>query len=120
MVLAVTLLVLTVMVVPLLIIGMMRRFGMEEVEVEQALLSPEAHTVAWVVPEGEDPALVRTHLLHAGFTSVLDHSGDQRLVVECEPDDRELVRDIIAHAAHTTFDGRALQPSQLRFDDDPA
>jgi hypothetical protein len=31
-----------------------------------------------------------------------------------------MVRDIIAHAAHTTFDGRALQPSQLRFDDDPA
>jgi hypothetical protein len=99
---------------------MMRRFGMEEAETEQALLAPDAHTVAWVVPEGEDSATVRTHLSHAGFTSVLDRSGDQRLVVECEPGDREMVRDIIAHAAHSTFDGRALQPSQLRFDDDPA
>ena len=120
MVLAVTLLVLTVMIVPLLVLGALRAFGMKEVDNERALLSPGAHTVAWVVPEGEDPALVRTHLSHAGFTSVLDHSGDQRLVVECEPGDRELVRDIIAHAAHTTFDGQTLQPSQLRFDDDPA
>ncbi|MFZ2015721.1 MAG: hypothetical protein WAV00_18035 [Nocardioides sp.] len=120
MVLAVTLLVLSVMVIPLLVLGMMRRFGMEEAETERALLAPDAHTVAWVVPEGEDPATVRTHLSHAGFTSVLDRSGDQRLVVECEPGDREMVRDIIAHAAHSTFDGQALQPSQLRFDDDPA
>ena len=120
MVLAVTLLVLTVLVVPLLVLGMMRRFGMQEAATETALLSPGAHTVAWVVPEGEDPALVRTHRSHAGFVSVLDHSGDQRLVVECEPGNREMVRDIIAHAAHTSFDGAALQPSQLRFDDDPA
>jgi hypothetical protein len=120
MVLAVTLLVLSVLVIPLLIIGMMRKFGMEEAETEQALLAPGAHTVAWVVPEGEDPATVRTHLSHAGFTSVLDRSGDQRLIVACEPGDREMVRDIIAHAAHSTFDGSALQPSQLRFDDDPS
>ena len=120
MVLAVTLLVLTVMVIPLLVLGMMRRFGMEEAETEQALLAPGAQTVTWVVPEGEDPATVRTHLSHAGFTSVLDRSGDQRLVVQCEQGDQELVRDIIAHAAHATFDGRALQPDQLRFTEDPA
>ena len=117
--LAATLLVLTVMVVPLLLLLVMRRFGREEADTERALLSPEAHTVSWVVPDGEDPALVRTHLAHAGFTSVLDHSGDQRLVVQCAPADRERVREIIAHTEHATFDGHALRPSQLRFDDDP-
>ncbi len=119
MVLAVTLLVLTVLVVPLLLIVAMRRFGMEQTATEQALLSPAAHTVSWVVPDGEDPALVRTRLAHAGFTSVLDHSGDQRLVVRCGPADRERVREIIARTEHATFDGQGLRPHQLRFDDDP-
>ncbi len=120
MVLAATLLVLTVLIVPLLLILLMRRFGMEQTDIEQALLSPEAHTVSWVVPDGDDPALVRSRLAHAGFTSVLDHSGDQRLVVHCGPADRERVREIIAHTEHATFDGRGLRPNQLRFDDDPA
>ena len=35
MVLAVTLLVLSVMVIPLLVLGMMRRFGMREAETER-------------------------------------------------------------------------------------
>jgi hypothetical protein len=120
MVLAATLLVLTVMIVPLLVIAMMRRFGLEEADTERALLSPGAHTVSWVVPEGEDPALVRTRLAHEGFVSVLDRSGDQRLVVGCEPHERERVRAVIAGTAHTTFDGRPLQPSGLRLDDDPS
>ncbi len=120
MVLAATLLVLTVLVVPLVVIAMMRRFGMQEADTERALLSPASHSVAWLVPEGEDPALVRTHLAHEGFVCVLDRSGDQRLVVGCEPAQREQVRSVIAGTAHTTFDGRALRPSQLRFDDDPS
>jgi hypothetical protein len=119
MVLAATLLVLTVLVVPLVLILMMRRFGMEQTDTEQALLSPESHTVSWVVPDGDDPALVRARLAHAGFTSVLDHSGDQRLVVQCGPAGRERVREIIARTEHATFDGQGLRPSQLRFDDDP-
>jgi len=119
MVLAATLLVLTVMVVPLVLLLVMRRFGMEQADAERTLLSPDVPTVAWVVPDGEDPALVRTRLAHAGFSSVLDHSGGQRLVVRCGPADRDRVREIIAGTEHATFDGQALQPSQLRFDDDP-
>jgi hypothetical protein len=119
MVLAATLLVVTILVVPLLLLAMMRRFGIEEAATEQALLSHETPTVSWAVPEGEDPALVRTHLAHAGFTSVLDRSGDQRLVVQCRPADRERVRDIIADSEHTTFDGHLLRSDELRFEDDP-
>lgn len=120
MVLAVTLLVLSVMVIPLLILGAMRRFGQEEAATEEALLAPGAHTVAWVVPEGEDPSLVRTHLAHAGFVSVLDRSGDQRLVVGCEPGQREQVRAVIAGTEHVTYDGHAPLGPLLRFADEPA
>jgi hypothetical protein len=49
---------------------------------------------------------------------VLDRSGDQRLVVQCRPADRERVRDIIADSEHTTFDGHLLRSDQLRFEDD--
>jgi hypothetical protein len=120
MVLAATLLVLTVLVVPLLAIAMMRRFGMEEADTERTLLSADSHSVSWLVPEGEDPALVRTHLAHEGFVSVLDRSGDQRLVVGCEPAERERVRSVIAGTPHPTFDGRPLELSRMRFDDDPS
>jgi len=120
MVLAVTLLVLTVMVVPILLILALRGFGMKEVEAEEELLSPQAHTVSWLVPEGEDPALVRTRLSHAGFTSVLDHSGDQRLVIACEPGEREQVRAVIAQTDHLTFDGHSAEPGLLRFVDESA
>jgi hypothetical protein len=120
MVLVVTLLVLSVMVIPLLVIGMMRNFGMREVETEQELLAPEAHTVSWVVPEGEDPSQVRTRLSHAGFTSVLDHSGDQRLVIACEPGQREQVRAVIAGCDHVSYDGHARAGEPLRFVDEPA
>ena len=115
MVLAATLLVLTLMVVPLLLLRTMGRFGKEQAATERILLSPQAHTMSWIVPDGEDPALVRTRLAHAGFTSVLDRGGDQRLVVQCRTTDRERVREIIAQTAHTTFDGHAIQPSELRF-----
>jgi hypothetical protein len=120
MVLAATLVALTVMIVPLLVIAMMRRFGLEEADTERSLLAPEAHTVSWTVPEGEDPALVRTHLAHEGFVSVLDRSGDQRLVVRCEPGEREKVRAVIAGSAHTSYDGHPLDSRGLRFDDDPS
>jgi hypothetical protein len=119
MVLAVSLLVLTVLVLPLLLVGMLRNWGRDAAETEKSLLAPEAHTVSWVVPEGEDPAVVRTHLAHAGFVSILDRSGDQRLVVHCEDGDRERVRSIIERTDHIAYDGHALHPHP-HFEDDPA
>ena len=44
MVLATTLLVLTLMVVPLLLLRTMGRFGKEQAATERILLSPQAHT----------------------------------------------------------------------------
>ena len=119
MVLAATLLVLTLIVVPVVLLMMMRSVGMEEAETEKALLSPEAHTVAWTVPEGEDPSAVRTHLAHAGFPSVLDHIGD-RLVIQCEPGEREKVREVIADTEHLTYDGPVPFGLPQRFADEPA
>jgi hypothetical protein len=119
MVLAVTLLVLMFMVVPILVLLMIRSVGKEEAATEEALLSPSAHTVVWVVPEGEDPSLVRTHLAHAGFDSAFEHSEDLRLVIRCEPAEREKVREVIAGTEHLTYDGPVPFGLPLRFADEP-
>src|SRR5262245_36190221 len=117
MVLAATLLVLMFMVVPIVLLLMLRSVGKEEAETEAALLSPDAHTVTWLVPEGEDPSLVRSHLAHAGFDSTFDHTGDQRLVIRCEPGEREQVREVIASTEHLTYDGPVPFGLPLRFAD---
>jgi hypothetical protein len=74
----------------------------------------------WVVPEGEDPSLVRTHLENAGFASAFDHSEDLRLVIQCEPAEREKVREVIAATEHLTYDGPVPFGLPLRFVDEPA
>ena len=127
MVLAASLLVLTLMVVPLVLLVTMRRFGMEQAETEQALLSPQAadamgisvtkyrylHTIAGGAFAGIGGACFSLALTPAW----VDRSGDQRLVVRCEAADSERVREIIARTAHATFDGHALPPDELRFDE---
>ena len=82
------------------------RWSANEARKDAALHGPDAHTVTYVVPDGEDPVGVIAALTHAGFTSVEDHSGvHDRVLVECDPDDRERVRDVIAHVQHHRYDG---------------
>ena len=92
MVLMALLLLIGAFALPVLLMVALRAWGRETV-IESSLLSPEATAwSAYVVPEGEDPTFSRAALGHAGFVSVLDHSGARRLVVRCEPDQREHVR----------------------------
>jgi hypothetical protein len=112
MVLMATLLVIGALGLPLLIVLALRAWGTDSARTESSLLSPEAHTVAYVVTEGEDPTFARAALTHAGFVSVLDHSGDQRLVVGCEPGQREQVRRILEQVDHLAGTG------PVRFDDE--
>jgi hypothetical protein len=111
MVLMALLLLIGALALPVLLIGALRAWGKEEAVIESSLLSPEAHTVAYVVPEGEDPTFSRAALSHAGFVSVLDHSGARRLVVRCEPDQREHVRATLEHINAWT--------GHVQFDDEP-
>jgi hypothetical protein len=113
-------LVLTALALPIVLVLMLRNLGRQEVETETVLMAPGAHTVRYVVPEGDDPAPVRAALDHAGFASVLDRGGDQRLVVRCEPGERDRIRQVIhdVHVAdvHRTAAGR----TRPRFDDEPS
>lgn len=115
MVLMALLLGLTLIVVPVLVIASLRRWGLEEADTEDRLHSPRTHTVSYVVPPGQDPAVVRAALKHAGFVAVMDHGGDQRLLVECEAGQRNRAREVIEHA------GGLEQPvSHVHFEDDPS
>ncbi len=85
------------------------RWAEDETGKEALLHAPDAHTVSYVVPEGEDPALVMAALTHAGFRSVEDVTGRrERVLVECEEEDRDRVRDVIEHVRHRRFDGAAV------------
>jgi hypothetical protein len=119
MVFMVTLMVVVALALPVLIILALRAWGAEAAATEQALLSPEAHTVVFVVPEGEDPTFVRAALTHAGFVSVLDHSGEQRLIVRCEPGQREQVRAILEQTDHPSAGGHPAYAGQVHFEDEP-
>jgi hypothetical protein len=120
MVLIVTLLTLGALAFPVLFVLALRTWGKEKAETEKALLAPQAHTVSYVVPEGEDPTFVRVALSHAGFVSVLDRSGEQRLVVRCESGQRERVRAILEEVDHPSYDGHHDQAAHVHFVDEPA
>jgi hypothetical protein len=109
-----TLLVIGALGLPLLIVLALRAWGSDAAKRESTLLAPGAHTVAFVVPEGEDPTFARAALAHDGFDSVLDRTGDQRLVVRCEPGQREHVRAILECVDHR------VGPGHVHFDDEPA
>src|SRR5690242_5523613 len=115
MVFMVTLLLIGALALPVLLVLALRSWGEERAAVETSLLAPGAHTAAYVVPEGEDPTFARAALSHAGFVSVLDYSGEQRLVVRCEPGQREQVRRILEQTDHPAVDGH-----HIHFADEPA
>jgi hypothetical protein len=50
--------------------------------------------------------------------TVLDRSGDQRLVVRCEPGQRERVRTVLEQVDHPTFDGHHDHVAHVAFADE--
>lgn len=86
----------------------LRSWGRGVAATETRLHAPGAHTLTYEVPLGQDPAVAMTALLHAGFTSVVDltvgdHAGGaELLLVECDEQDRERVRGILAATSPST------------------
>jgi hypothetical protein len=118
MMFSVAVLVLAALLLPVALVLGARRWSMEEAELDTRLHSPQAHTVVYIVPEGQDPALVRAALTHAGFSTVLDRSGDQRLMVECDESHRAQVRAIIEGLDHTALDDCGTHVGPVRFEDE--
>lgn len=107
------------LVVGVVVIAALRSWGRDEAATEARLHSPGAHTVAYVVPDGQDPAVLMASLTHEGFVSVTDIAGGtERLLVECEESDRGRVRSILEQVERRNFDGSRLPAGHVSFEDE--
>ena len=96
-----------------------RTWSLDDAKTEHWIHSPETHSVAYVVPEGVDPAPLMAALTHAGFTTMTDTAGgDERLLVACEEQDRARVREIIEGAERKSLAELGLQVPPVAFDDE--
>lgn len=110
--------IITVIIIAAVVIFV--RAEVSEVTAAEARLhDPETPTVAYAIPNGVDPVVVRTALSMEGFTCVPDQvDGEECLLIECEPEDRERVRQAIAGVHMTTYDGKALDTDHVVFQDE--
>jgi len=103
--------------VPVVAVLALRRWGLQELGVEERLRAPQAHKVSFVVPAGQDPVVVRAALARAGLVTVVDVGTSERILVECEDADRERVRQVIEEVERTRFtDVASAEP--VRFEED--
>lgn len=97
----------------------LRRWVLDEGRTEARLRDPETHTVTYLIPNGQDPAILMGALAHAQFTTVIDsQGGSERLLVACEETDRAQVRLVIAEANRAGSSGTWMQDRVL-FEDEP-
>ena len=106
---AIILLMIVVLVVGVALNVFLRSWVRAESHTESHLHDPDTHTVAYAVPDGVDPALIRHALSRAGFVSATQRVGDlECLLIECEPGDRDRLRTTLAGVHVTGYDGAAL------------
>jgi hypothetical protein len=98
----------------------LRRATFDEAREEVRLKDPRTGALSYVVPDGQDPAVLAAALAGAGFHSlgILQH-GVERLLIDCPTDgERDRVRSIIEHVRRTGFAGDEIVVSHVRFDDE--
>jgi hypothetical protein len=106
------------LVVGLLVMLGLRSWTLDEVRTEDRLHRPGAHTVGYVLPVGQDPTPLVAALSRAGFTARADmEGGRERLVVECEQQQRSQVREIIA-GAEARLAGAGAPAVAVSFEDE--
>jgi len=119
MVIGIAMFVVGFLVVGVVVVVALTSWGRDEAATEARLHAPATHTVAYVVPEGQDPAVLISALPHAGFVSVTDSTGGtERLLVECEESDRGRVRSILEQVEHRSIDGSRLPAGHVSFEDE--
>ena len=120
MIAAAILIVLILLVVTIAVAGGLRRFVRDESEVAQRLRAPTTPTISYAVPNGVDPADLRTALLRAGFSSTTMSSAGTRecLVIGCSESDRARVRAVIESVHETAYDGSDLVLRPVVFEDE--
>lgn len=97
----------------------LRSWTLDEAKTEKRLRSPDVHTVSYVVPEGQDVAVLMAAVRHAGFESITKtDGGTERLLVACDEQDRAKVRSILEHVHRVGFDGSEMYVDHVSFDDE--
>lgn len=107
-------------VVVTVVVGMgLRSWTLGQARREAQLLSPDTHTVAYVVPEGQDPAILMAAVAVAGFTAMVDASGGtSRVVVACDEHARGQVRKALEDVHRWGVDGSDMLVEHVAFDDE--
>jgi uncharacterized SAM-binding protein YcdF (DUF218 family) len=96
----------------------LRRATQDEIRFEERLREP-GHTVAYVLPAGQEPVVLEGALRRAGFASLAEsEKGVEVLHVECVPEDRDEVRRIIASASRSTTGGATTPAGAITFQDE--
>jgi len=105
-----------------LLVPLVQRYNAQRRRAEELTRSDSVSTVRYVVPQGQDPAVVMANLRHEGFEPVGDSTAtEQEILVPCSSDvDRDRIRHAIA-AAPTSLEGGphpAGDDSEIRFTDE--
>lgn len=115
------LLIPVIVLLVLLVLGLvwMRRWGQEHQHHAETLADPGTPTLDYHVPEGQDPATVVAALQGAGYSTAVDPGDTQLVRVECAADERERVRSVIGSVDTTGIDsGAPLHTHTIRFQDE--
>jgi hypothetical protein len=114
MIAALVIIIVIVLLAGIAIPSFLRSWGADEARTEQRLHDPSTHTVAYAVPNGIDPAVIKAGLAHAGYTSVTDRVGQAEcLIVECAPHERDRVRGVIESVHASPSGGTTLGLTHL-------
>lgn len=103
------------------VLWLLRSYAAKESATDARLHSPGTPTLTYAVPLGVDPAVIEAGLAHAGFTSMLDRAGTSHsLIIECDPEDRELVRSVIEDVYVKEYGNTSgLHLGRASFQDEP-
>lgn len=117
---AIILLVVVTLVVGIGINVYLRSLVQAESRLEAHLQNPQTHTVAYAVPIGVDPVIIRVELTRAGYHTGIGCVGDKEcLRIECEPQQRERVRNVIEGVDMGSPDDlSALKVGHVLFEDE--
>jgi hypothetical protein len=97
----------------------LRRITFDEVRTERERERDGAHRVSYVVPPGEDAALVVAALARAGYRAVgAFDQGVERVLVRCEADQRADVRRVLEHAEQARSADPEMYVGHVRFEDE--
>jgi hypothetical protein len=115
---------LAIVVVVVIVLGVavpmfLRSLVNEESRTDARLHDPHTHTVAYAIPNGVDPVVIKAALTHAGFTSSIDRVGEvECLLIECAESERLRVRAIIETVHVNEYDGSDLKLDHVVFEDE--